>query len=330
MSFRKMAKKKKEDLMKRHKESYESKDDKGGVTGSIFIKEKIPEGMSFWNAEMGEHIIDILPFKAGKNHPKEKELAYVCDLWVHRNIGALRDQFVCPARNFKKACPICEFIAKERLPEKEWNRIRPYRRTVYLVWVHDQKEQEKEKGAQIWEVAHWFFEKPVDEIAKKKRGGGYVVFSDMDTGKSISFTVAKSGSYEDADGVKRDSIEFTGFSFEDREDSIPDEILDNLLCGEGDNLSLDQIIHTPSYDEVSEAFHGGMEKKKNVETEPETEEKPEPEKEKDEPEKEKEEITKGECPHGHEFGVDIEKKPECDECLLWDDCSDDADKRTGK
>lgn len=33
----------------------------------------------------------------------------------------------------------------------------------------------------------------------------------------------------------------------------------------------------------------------------------------------------GKCPSGYEFGVDVDKKPECEECPVWGDCYDAAE-----
>jgi len=267
-SFRAKAQKMKKDLEKRHQEAGERTDERMEF-GTYFNKDDIPEGVEFWKAEKGRHIIDIVPFFAGKNHPRDPEgrLSYVVDLYVHRNIGAKNTPIVCPQRNFDEPCPICEYISKRRLPKSEWDLIGPKRRTVYFVWVHDEAQKEEKKGLQIWEVSHWFFEKEIDELAKMPRGGGYVNFSDIDKGRSISFKVKSSGSYIDPNGQKQESIEFTGYQFIDREEKIPDSILDNVF-------PLDDVINmkTP-YNEIKEMFDANQSDSENEELD----EDPEPE-----------------------------------------------------
>ncbi len=342
--------------MKRTKEQHESKDDQGGSFGNVFVKGNLPEGMQYWRPDKNDHIIDIIPFVAGKNHPNVTagELAYVVDMWVHRNVGSMQEQYVCPAKNYKMPCPICEYISKERLPKPEWDKHRAYRRTAYLIWVRDEGD-EQAKGIQIFEVSHFFFEKEIDDRAKKKRGGGYVVFADPDDGKSISFSVKSSGSYIDAGGTKRESIDFVGHQFEDRDDPIPDEILDTSFCLD------DAILTKPDYDEMSKSFHGGdTEKEEELPpddqeqaeeaSEPDDSEKQEEASEPDDSEKQEEasepddsekqeETSEPEdapedapsdgCPHNHTFGADIDKEAECEECAEWDNCSDEADKLAG-
>lgn len=318
MSFRKKAKKHKEDLQSRHEEAIESKDETGsGEYGTIFLKDEVPEGIEFWRPEYGEHLIDIIPFFSGKNNPRVEagRMAYVIDVWVHRSTNP---PFVCQVKNFKLNDPICEYIRKNRLPTPEWKKVAPKRRTVYLVWVHDTLEEEA-KGLQVWEVAHFFFEKNVDAIAKNPKGGAPVIFSDPDKGKSIAFEITKSGTYKDEQGTDRDSQDWLGHRFIDRDESIPDEILDQ-------SFPLDDIIDMhPDEEKMSAAFYG--EEKEEAEQEEELEEaKTEEElEEEDEAEAEEEEETEKDeqdCPAGATFGVDCDEYENCDSCDIYDDCSD--------
>ena len=328
MSFRSRAKKYKKDLEKRHEEAIESKDDSGGSDFiSIFKKDEVPEGMEFWAPGIGEHLIDIIPFFAGENVPKIEEgrFCYVLDLWVHR-VG---DNFVCQKSNFKLRDPICDYIKKNRLPKDEFKKVASKRRTVYLVWVHDSPEEE-DKGLQIWEVAHFFFEKNVDAIAKNPKGGAPVVFSDPDSGKTIAFEIEKSGTYTDDNGKERDSQAWVGHRFIDRDEKIPDEILEQ-------SFSLDDIIDMhPDTDTVYKSFHGEGEEKqpeKEEETDEEREEREETEREEAEAREqaEKEEKTPADtgtdmCPVGGDFGVDCDKYEDCDDCEIYDDCSDENER----
>jgi hypothetical protein len=358
-SFRKRVQAKREQLLERVKESYESKDDKGGTFGSIFIKSKIPEGIGFWKPGKGDHVIDIIPFLVGPNHPKviegrikENSLEHVLDLWVHRRVGAMKEHVVCPAKNFKLPCPICEWMAEQgRIPEAQWRRHKADRRVAYLVWVHDVKGVEEAKGLQIFEVAHWFMEKPIDELAKKKRGGGYLVFSDWgdekNPGVHVTFTIAAEGSYTDEEGNKQESVQYSAFQFEPRDKCLPDNILDQ-------SFSLDSVVNIkPTYDEAYKAHYGYLPGEDSTKVEPSapetsgrsakyTEPEKEPEKDpvvekkaepvvekKEEPKTKKEEpkaSSDNKCPGGGKFGVDIEKLSACGDCEIWDDCSDEADR----
>lgn len=345
-------KKQREGLVKRHQEQIDSKDDKTYPT--IFDKEKIPEGVEFWKCGKGDHLIDIIPFFAGQDHPKvnEGELAYVVDFHVHQGVGVMKEPFVCQTKTFRKNDPICEYISANRLPLEDWNKIKPKRRTVYLVWVHDTPEEEA-KGIQIWEVAHYFFENYVDEIAKSPRGGGAVAFSDIDSGKSIAFSVKVTGKYKDANGTDRDSVSYLGHRFVDREEPIPDQILDQIF-------PLDGVIQMhPDNDYVEKAFYGeGPKKTASTESRLDRLKKREQqmkESEDDNPSETEDDDALDEALDSHEddiddiidpdedepdeepegeeetcpldkFGVGLDKYKECKVCNIWDDCSDENEK----
>ena len=279
----------KADLMKRHQEQVDSKD-QGSDFPTVFIKEKIPKNMGMWKPGKGEHLIDLIPFFAGCQHPKvdEGKLAYVVDFFVHPSVGTLRTPYPCTTKNFKMPDIMCEYLAKQRVSKAEWKRISSKRRTAYLVWVHDTPEEEK-KGIQIWEVAHFYFEQHVDAIAKSPRGGGAVAFSDIASGKSIAFEIKTTGKYQDDDGTERDSIGFVGHKFVDRDiDIIPDKILEQVF-------PLDEAINMfPDEEEMAEAFSpSGRSRYADPEPEAATEPEPEPEYTEDDIPSNGKKVTKG-------------------------------------
>lgn len=239
--FRSRNKQRKSDLAKQHKQQMANKDGKDTFP-TIFIKDKIPEGIGFWKCDEGEHTIDIIPWNAGKNHPmmNKGDLSYVLEYFLHAKNEALRKPFACLRKNWEKDDPICEHIenADPRLSKEDWLLVAPKRRTVYLIWVHDSKKEEK-KGLQLWDVAHFFMEEHLVELAKLPKGGGSINFSDYDNGKTIMFTRKGKGAT---------NTKFTGHRFVDREKEIPSKLLDQTFA-------LDSIIDLkPSYDEMKENF----------------------------------------------------------------------------
>lgn len=347
-SFRDICNEQKADLVKRHQESIDRKDEGRGST--IFIPEKIPEGVTLWKHQKAEHVMDIIPYLAGPDHPKDPEgkLSYVVDLYVHRGVGAMNEQFVCPTYNFKKPCPMCEYITRENLTKEQWRKVRPVRYVAYLIWVHDTPEEEA-KGVQLLYCPHFFMEEKLDAQAKMPKGGAPIAFAHPDTGKLVFFEIKTKGSYEDGEGNKRESLSWEGHKLIDREEPIPDEILDQ-------SFPLDSIIKMhPSYPEIYQAFYGEEYKKgqeapslkepeKKLDKErptppteedlspPPPDERISPEEEEPKPDPKTTEKTPSangeiECPGGGEFGVDVEKLPECGPCKYWQECSDEADRR---
>lgn len=253
MSFRDRMKKKRggRRLQDRHNTGTKTT---GGRFPTIFNKEAIPEGREFWKCKEGQHLADIIPFEAGPDMPfgnddhpitDEGELDYVLDLFVHVNVGNMNKPYVCPYENFGLPCPICEFIKANRLEKADWQILSAKHRVVYLMWIHDSREDEK-KGIQIFEASHYFMEEKIEEIAKLPRGGGYENFSHPDKGKTLAWTRKGSG---------KENTQYLGHRFIERDVPIPDRILDQ-------SFSLDSIVNMhPSYEEIEKDFKGTLAKK---------------------------------------------------------------------
>lgn len=246
MGLRDRMKKRKGGLKNRHQRTPRKT---GGRYPTVFDKKKVPDGINFFSCKEGQHIVDILPWECGPDMPvddtgdpvtQEGEFDYVLDLFVHQNVGSMKQPYVCPYENFGKECPICEYIKDNRLEKEEWSKVRAKRRSIYLIWDRTDAKEEK-KGVQIFDAAHFFMEEKILEVAKLPRGGGYEVFSDPDEGKSVCWTRKGSG---------RENTSYLGHRFIDRESPIPDRILDKTF-------SLDQVINMhPSYEEIEKAFRG--------------------------------------------------------------------------
>ena len=278
MSFRNRMKANKTRSSLRQRHDTGTKTTGGGRFPTIFNKENVPEGIEFWRCAEGEHIADIIPFEAGPDMPlderlqpitEEGHLDYVMDLFVHTNVGAMQKPYVCPFENFGKPCPICEFMKATKLEKEDWKKLVAKHRVVYFLWVHDSREEEK-KGIQVFEASHFLMEEKIEEIAKLPKGGGFVNFSDPDTGKSLAWTRKGSG---------MTNTQYLGHRLIEREEPIPDKILDMTF-------PLDSIINMhPEYAEIEKEFRGTLKKMNLLEGSDEEEKDPweneEEEKEKD-------------------------------------------------
>jgi hypothetical protein len=310
MSLRDKMKKQRKDLANRHKESVGRKDQ--GQFGTILLRSKIPEGIKQWIPDFKQHIYDVIPFElAGQiNNPKVKagDLEFVLDVWVHRRVGPTDRVFVCPAQTWNKPCPICTDIKQNDYDKDTYNEIKAKRYTYSLVWVHDSPTEEKE-GIKILEIPYFFVQQHLDEISQKPRGGGYVVYSDIDEGKSICFT--KKGG--------KGNVQFTGHQFIDRDGPIPDHILDQ-------SFSLDGCIHWhPTFEEIANAYHGTeIEPTGEPNDVPYTEEDPHESPVKEEVGEREEEEPTGSCPYGGKFGEDTDTLQKCEKCGEWKHCATES------
>jgi hypothetical protein len=303
----------------RVKEETARKDDKGRF-GSIFIKDKMTDVKKYNPATDAEHLLDIIPYIAGKNHPQvlPGKMAYVVEVYIHRGIGINEDSVICRNMTFKDVkhfktdtrCPICEYRARlmkeKNYDEKLAKKLMWTRRAIYNVWVHSNSKEE-EKGIQIYDVSHYLFTREVVERAQKM--GKITSYADPDIGKSVFFK--KKG--------KNETTELIGFSFEDRAEPIPDEILDKAHV-------IEELINFQSFEDINKILWTGMK---------------EPEKATDEESAGDEETTTEEettttegdgvpefvCPEADGiFGESFSTMRACKKCELRNDCEAESDR----
>ena len=307
---------KKNSLAKRYQKSYDTKDS-GGVRKGVMNYSDV----EFYKPEEGRNHINIIPYVIkSKNHPLVKsgdfeigDKDYLMDVWVHKNVGASESSVVCLKKTYGKPCPICEQaeLFKKEGKEKESKALSATRRVFYNV------QDCKDGKLKIFETSHYLFEK---ELIDEARDGedGYVNFADEEEGKEISFKASK---------VKKGKIEyleFKSFRFEDREDKIDDDLLENAV-------SFDEIMNVPTYEQAEKILYGSDEDDEGEESDEPEDDNDEYETPKKSPKKEKsfddmedvEEKPKkscSDCPYGFKFGKDCEKHDECDDCDIWDKC----------
>jgi len=269
------------------------------------------EGVKFWSCGEGEHLIDIIPYKAGKHDPQvpEGEETYKLEVYTHSHVGIDDRMVICLERTYGKRCPICEhrraLQKKGDADEDEIRRLFPNRwpRVIYNIVCYD-SEEEVAKGVQVWHTSAFLMEKQLLELAKRPVRPGQtqkgieplVVFPDPEEGKSIAFRREGSG----------ERTRFVGVRFVDRDYTISEDILKQAY-------TLDELIYVPSYDEVAEWFWGGTGAGEEAEEEG--------------GKKASSASSEKKCPAGGEFGKDCDAFDECENCPLWEECSKEAERR---
>ena len=206
-----------------------------------------------WRPKDGSHIVDVIPYYAGKfdSLTKKGDPTYTLEFYVHTNVGIEETSFLCPAEMFGEPCPICEERQRIReAGEKEevWKKLFPRRRNLYNVISYDAGDEQK--GIMVWDVSYYYFEKMVMAISQKiprSRGGKIkqkqiVNFADPENGKSISFTIEPPKS-------KKDFAKYVGHTFDERDYEINDDVLDSTY-------TLDEIIKQSTYEEIEAAYFG--------------------------------------------------------------------------
>ena len=242
-----MVNKKKGSLAKRYQASYESKGSSGGKSGVMDYK-KVDREIEFFSPQEGRNRINIIPYVIKtKNHPLVKkgefeigDKDYVMDIYVHRGVGPSEASVLCLKNTYGKPCPICEQSAllKKQGKEDEAGALKASRRVFYN--IQDLKNPEKLK---IFEASHYLFEKELIDEARDDEEGGFVDFADEEKGKEIKFRCSKTskGGFE--------FNEFKSFSFEERDENIPDELLESAI-------SFDEIMNVPTYEEAEKILYG--------------------------------------------------------------------------
>lgn len=235
---------------RRVKYNMDHKDQYGFDGAKIFDFSKAPGGykkdMFYRPKDQHYGTIDIIPFVVkNSNYPVKDMIGfpdYVLDIWVHRFVGASKGQFLCLSRTFGKPCPICEEIdnlMKDKMANEELIKsLQPKRRCFYN--VIDLEVPEKEQKVQIFEEAHWLFEKHL-LLAATTRGGGYIPFQDIEVGKSIEFFAVENKS------PKGKSFNYERINLKDRppySESIYNQA-----------FPLDEMLVIPTYEEVRNAFY---------------------------------------------------------------------------
>lgn len=239
---------KKGGFAKRYLASYASKDSGAPAKAGVMNWKKVDGDVNFFNPIEGKNRINIIPYVIKtKNHPLVKrgefevgDSDYVMDIFVHRGVGPSEATVICLKSTYGKPCPICEQSAllRKQGKEKEAGDLKPSRRVFYN--VQDMKEPDKLK---VFETSHFLFEKELIDEARDDEEGGFVDFADPIEGKEIKFRASE---------VQKGSIkykEFKSFAFEDRDEPIPDELLESAI-------SFDEIMNVPTYEEVEKILFG--------------------------------------------------------------------------
>lgn len=234
-------------LGRRTQQQTDTRESSGGTRRQGFMNYQSCALKFFKMGDVGKyHDINILPWKiTTKNHPEvvagnmqQGDYDYVLDVWVHRNVGPNQAECLCPKKTMGRPCPICD--EGNRLWEAgEKDAARPYfasRKCVYIVQELDERLHASE-DPKIFEVSHATFSRDLqDEATNCLRGKGVVNFANVDEdGRVVSFRVG-----EGKMGNGKTFKKATGFSFQERVEEIPDDILERLP-----SLDSMMVVKTP-------------------------------------------------------------------------------------
>lgn len=243
-------------LGRRTQQQTDTRESNSGTSRQGFMNYSTCSLKFFKLGEPGKyHDLNILPWRvATRNHPEVVagnmqvgDFDYVLDVWVHRSVGPNQVDCICPKKTLGRACPICD--EGNRLWEEcEKDAARPFfasRKCVYLVQELDERLH-ADGDVKVFETSHATFSRDLqDEATNCLRGNGVVNFASPDSdGRVVSFRVG-----EDKMGNGKKFKKAVGFSFQQRAEEIPDEVLENLP-------SLDAMMVVKSAEELKSMMYG--------------------------------------------------------------------------
>lgn len=303
--------------------------------------------------ETGKHrLIDHLPFVITQEWYKDLreksgeatgllvgDWDYKLEAPFHKLKGG--GYILCLNQAFGKDCAFCnELYAEWDKPKDEQDgekckALTTTWRNAYNLYDYDAKEYADEdvdpEMIQLWDdQAYTNYEELLQEMMEVDVDG-LATFWDLEQGKTVKYKTRKK-KYKGYDYQVVNSIEFV-----DR-DNWEESILD-------ETHSLDQMLHIPTEQEVKEALEkllGEDDAETKDEEKPSGEEKSEssesPGRQRGRQRQSKNEsksdddnlFVSGECPAGHEFGVDTNNTPDCDKCdeRKYEECSQEFARRT--
>lgn len=208
------------------------------------------DSITIWRPKYGTHIIDLIPYLAGKEDPQNSENTpvYTFTYYVHRFVGPANADVICLEQMGKGTCAICEHrnrLREEGKSDEIWKKLFPKERNLYNVVCYNLNEEAK--GIQIWDESEFYSQRNISPLAREKGRGGAkdkkINFVDPDNGKSIEFEIQ-------APVSKDDYKKYIGFKFRKRDGyTLKDSILD-------DANTLDELIEYPSEEMVEEIYWG--------------------------------------------------------------------------
>ena len=208
--------------------------------GSNYLR--LPEGLKMFSAKPGTYRLDFMSFIAGKGNPRAEpgEPYFERTFFVHQAIGPNQDWHLCPAKTFKKPCPVCEHRAKlsadPNADEALIKILAPKERQLWLI----KDLMNDPDGLLLWEVSYHLFGRALkDKINNSDEEDGYDFFADPIDGLTMRLALQQSdrGKWTDVGDIE----------FRARKRQYDSEIVEQMPC-------LDDLLVITPYDRLKALF----------------------------------------------------------------------------
>jgi len=317
------AEERKKRLAERQRKRVANREKSGLGSKSILdlSKTSLPIQKFKMQAEKGkDKLIDFIPFTVTEDflaNLREKsgdptgripgDWDYKLEVPVHKQVGSDNLTVICRQLAFGQKCPLCEELFEEWDKEKKdqdakkIEALKTSWRCHYNVFDYD----DQDKGIQLWDDQSWYLFEDMLLEAQETDDEGLQVFWDLGEGKSVSYKTREKSlggnPFHEAHSIV----------FVDR-DPYDESILEKVH-------PLDKMLVILNYEEISK-IHLGLEDDE-VDTRTRRTETPETTDEAvDRTRRGPRQMVRDrtpevlECPFGHEFGVDINRKEDCNKC----------------
>lgn len=204
-----------------------------------------PDGIPFFQIKKaGTYRINILPYVVGKGNPyaEEGDLHFERTYYVHRGIGADENSYACPRKNANKPCPICEDRAKlAKDPDTDPDLLKSLKPADRQLWLVEDLN-EKDKGVQLWDVAHFNFGKQLEAMIRNAdEGDNYEYFADPKKGFILKLGVTEE-SFAGRTFFKVSTVEF-----KPRSKPLDEDLVEHGIC-------LDDCIKVIKYEDLKKIY----------------------------------------------------------------------------
>jgi hypothetical protein len=204
--------------------------DQGGKDFDSYFSDEVDT----FKVSDGDNIIRILP--PTWDDPEH----YGLDIYVHYEIGADKNTYLCLNKMKNQPCPICEERARAQKDgdEEYAKKLEPKKRVLmYLIDRNNEKE-----GLKVW-AAPWTVDRDVVKVSVDKRSGEVLPVDSPDEGYDIEFERHGKGN----------RTEYTGIAVSRRSSPLDnDKALDFAV-----ENPLPSILKFYSYEHIETAFGGG-------------------------------------------------------------------------
>jgi len=208
--------------------------------GSNYLR--LPEGLKSFVTKPDVYRLDFMSFVAGKGNPRAEpgELYFERTFFVHQGIGPNQDWHLCPARTFKKPCPVCEHRAKLSAdPDADEALIKSLAAKERQLWLVKDLLNDPD-GLLVWEVSYHLFGKQLkDKINNSDEEDGYDYFADPTDGLTMRLALQQSTSGK--------WMEVGDIEFRPRKTQYDSEIVKEMPC-------LDDMLVSIPYDKYKALF----------------------------------------------------------------------------